>query len=324
MQDVANRVNEQRRLAAQGQTDPQPWSGPQAHVQTDFVIEEQPDDAVATQSQRQPHRPRHGQKPQRALPPAASGFPVESSTANQGLLAAAPTPGSTMPARPIGQVAPPSSSRRPQHALLEAAAPSSSEFSSGPQNSTAPAPNRSRHAAIEAAPTSSMGSLSSSQRAATSRAPYAALEAPPSRTSDNVIRQPQMPNAATKSPPTRQLAGLEAPPVAQTGPQGPIHQQQNVQAAHSRRQVQGAASQRQLEAPPAPAQPVHQQLQIGGASSQRQLEAPPSSSGSNTVTGRSLFGRVGMLRGALRVNSNDRQTGSGSGSGVRIATTRGL
>lgn len=49
MQDVANRVNQQRRIAGQMQQDPQPWQNPQHHVQTEFVIEELPDGVTVIQ-----------------------------------------------------------------------------------------------------------------------------------------------------------------------------------------------------------------------------------------------------------------------------------
>jgi hypothetical protein len=44
MQDVANRVNQQRRIEWEGQQDPQLWQTPQQHVQTEFVIEELPEE----------------------------------------------------------------------------------------------------------------------------------------------------------------------------------------------------------------------------------------------------------------------------------------
>ena len=49
MQDVANRVNQQKRIAGQMQQDPQPWQAPQHHVQTEFVIEELPDEITVVQ-----------------------------------------------------------------------------------------------------------------------------------------------------------------------------------------------------------------------------------------------------------------------------------
>jgi hypothetical protein len=44
MQDVTNRVNQQRRVEWEGQQDPQLWQTPQQHVQTEFVIEELPEE----------------------------------------------------------------------------------------------------------------------------------------------------------------------------------------------------------------------------------------------------------------------------------------
>jgi hypothetical protein len=48
MQDVAKRVNHQRRIAEQGQQDPQCWQRLQDHVQTEFVIEELPKENTET------------------------------------------------------------------------------------------------------------------------------------------------------------------------------------------------------------------------------------------------------------------------------------
>jgi hypothetical protein len=67
MQDVANRVSQQRRVAGHGQPGPRHSEAPQERVQTEFVVEELPDDAVATRS----YRPRqHGGRAYRQLPPA--------------------------------------------------------------------------------------------------------------------------------------------------------------------------------------------------------------------------------------------------------------
>jgi hypothetical protein len=69
MQDVASRVNQQRRVTRHGQPDPQSWQASQDRVQTDFVVEELPDDAVATRSRRAKHQSIRTQK---QLPPAAT------------------------------------------------------------------------------------------------------------------------------------------------------------------------------------------------------------------------------------------------------------
>jgi hypothetical protein len=68
MQDVANRVNQQRRVRGQGQPDPRTRQASRERVQTEFVVEEMPDDAVATRSHRAKH---HGVGPQKQLPPAS-------------------------------------------------------------------------------------------------------------------------------------------------------------------------------------------------------------------------------------------------------------
>ena len=67
MQDVANRVNQQRRVGEQGRPDPRTRQASQERVQTEFVVEELPDDAVATRSHRAKH---HGVRPQKQLSPA--------------------------------------------------------------------------------------------------------------------------------------------------------------------------------------------------------------------------------------------------------------
>jgi hypothetical protein len=64
MQDVANRVNQQRRIAGQGSRAPQPGQVPQDRVQTEFVIEELPDEGTTTQ----PPNPGYNSSAQRALP----------------------------------------------------------------------------------------------------------------------------------------------------------------------------------------------------------------------------------------------------------------
>lgn len=68
MQDAANRVNHHRRIAGQRQQDPQLWQTPQDHVQTEFVIEELPDEVTVI------HRRGAAEeaKPQSALPPSGN------------------------------------------------------------------------------------------------------------------------------------------------------------------------------------------------------------------------------------------------------------
>lgn len=67
MQDVANRVNQQRRISEQTQRSPQPQRALQSRAQTEFVIEELPDEDAATQ-----HNSRQDSRPQRALPVASA------------------------------------------------------------------------------------------------------------------------------------------------------------------------------------------------------------------------------------------------------------
>jgi hypothetical protein len=95
MRDVANRVNQQRRLGGQGQSNPQSSLASQHQVQTEFVVEELPDNAVATRSH---HARHHGSRTQRQLPPAeTSGHTAAASlsTTTQRALPSVPTPGAT-------------------------------------------------------------------------------------------------------------------------------------------------------------------------------------------------------------------------------------
>jgi hypothetical protein len=67
MQDVENRVNQQRRVGRQGPPDPRTRQASQDRVQTEFIVEELSDDAVATRSHRARH---HDSRMQNQLPSA--------------------------------------------------------------------------------------------------------------------------------------------------------------------------------------------------------------------------------------------------------------
>ena len=89
MRDVADRVNQQRRDGGQGQLGSQ---SVQNRVQTEFVVEELPDDAVATRA----HRARqHGRTQRRLLPAEMGGRPAgaTSSTITQLDVPASPQVG---------------------------------------------------------------------------------------------------------------------------------------------------------------------------------------------------------------------------------------
>jgi hypothetical protein len=98
MQDVANRVNQQRHVGRQGHPDSLSWQASQDRVsqdrvQTDFVVEELPDDAVATRS---PRARQQGSGLQKQLPPAEmSGHAAAAGplTTTQRTLSSAPTAG---------------------------------------------------------------------------------------------------------------------------------------------------------------------------------------------------------------------------------------
>jgi hypothetical protein len=66
MQDVASRVNQQGRISGQMQQSPQPWETPQGRVQTEFVIEEIPDEDTVSG----PQGVTNAATPQMALPSA--------------------------------------------------------------------------------------------------------------------------------------------------------------------------------------------------------------------------------------------------------------
>lgn len=68
MQDVANRVNQQKRIAGETQQHPRLWQTPQDHVQTEFVVEELPDEVTVTH----PHSAAKESKPQIAQPPVGN------------------------------------------------------------------------------------------------------------------------------------------------------------------------------------------------------------------------------------------------------------
>lgn len=194
MQDVANRVNQQRRIAGQRQQNPDAGQTPQGHVQTDFVIEELPDEGPPAS----PHSAGYDTRPQMTLPSAG----------HHG------TASTVAPAAEVNRISHP--------------APSTNEVPSGPvqrpATSNQPA-GRSQYAAIEAGRPQVSNSASSSQAhpAQSSRPQYAAISAPPATPSATMrpgpatqctVQGASRSNVQMHAAPSRpQPAAIEATPV---------------------------------------------------------------------------------------------------------------
>lgn len=263
MQDVANRVNQQRRLAGQMQQDPQPWQTPQRHVQTEFVIEELPDEVTVIQS----HGAAAEAKPQRTLSPAGdqgvgstftpgatqygNAYPTSAynevqSTSQGALVAGQPSGGSQYAAIEAGQ----------PHAYIGA-----SQHAHTPVSSIT---DSYRHAAIETTPMApnvpGNALAPSNMFVPTATSPSNALVPAASSTQYDLAQvHPQY--AAAQPAPTHEWGVHPSSPIGAARPQG------------------------QLEAAPAQMQ---QMQQISGFAPQKQLEAPPSSSVEYPTTGQEL------------------------------------
>jgi hypothetical protein len=263
IQDVANRANQQRRMAGQGNRAPQSGQVPQDRVQTDFVIEELPDEGSATQ----PPNPVSNSSTQRALP----------STGHYNS-------GSTM--APTARVN-----------VNTAPTTSANEVRSIPQQrpgATTQSPNRPQYAAIKAspvAPVASVGAVSLVDRSvpATTARPGSsnALTRPATSTQQRNVTYVQ-PQVATAHPtPTHGWSippsGLAPQPMALSMPQRQLEA-----TASSAPNLDIARAQNSNSMPRGAAQMAAQPRQIEAASSQRQLEAPPSSSAGYSATGQEL------------------------------------
>jgi hypothetical protein len=275
IQDVANRVNQQRRIAGPGNRAPQSGQIPQDRVQTEFVIEELPDEGSATQ----PPNPGYNSSAQRALPSAG-----HNNTGSAIAPRAVAQTSSSMPLqRPAASMQP---SGRSQYPAIEG------NSLQAPQRAES---GRTQPLAIGATPTVSASTATvqgrpNSHTQAASRGPQlAVLGAPPVA--------PTVPGNALALADRSTSANGSASP-------GTMPQQQNIAYAQPRPTPTHLGStnnismpprvQMQLEAAPsngqqlemARTQPVNlqnqgtaqtaaQPQQGGGIQSQRQLEAPP-------------------------------------------------
>jgi hypothetical protein len=314
MQDVAKRVNQQRRIAAQRQQEPLPGQGSQARVQTDFVAENLPyEPSVA-----QPRNAGSGSRSQGTLPPAGhqgmaspaapTAVPHKQSALASRTIEARPTPTQ----RSAALVEPPS---RPLKAAIEGVlpqavssktlvaynrpAPATQAPESGTRRSAAPAhatPVRHQQLALEQLsthvniPGNALASVDRTMPASTAAPGNAPL--PPAGNSQQRTGYVQ-PHATTALP-------------------APAHDQNVQRACPASRSVQPTTAHRQLEAAPsqnqalavtrpqsanlpnpnAPPQMVTQPRQIEGVSSQRQLESSPSSSAGYPTTGQELVHQI--------------------------------
>jgi hypothetical protein len=299
MQDVANRVNQQRRVAGQGQPNPRHSQAPQDRVQTEFVVGELPDDAVAASSHRARH---HGSRTQKQVPPAEMGGDTAvsgPSTTTERALSSATTVGALRS----------SQSSIPSHVPAVS------------QRSTAPTPDRAQIAPPNAT-TASVSSITIAENAlVTSRRPnpvlapqLRALEVSPAapgvpenslvRTERPVPRanmtmsqistprdtqrievpatQAQYNPVANVAPQEPRLRTLGAPPAApgvsehslarveRSVPRATLPSN-NILPPHTRQRIEVPAAQRQLVAPLAT---THQQILQQPSRHLRQIEPP--------------------------------------------------
>lgn len=247
MQDVANRVNQQRRLAGQMQQDPQHWQTPQQHVQTEFVIEELPDEVTVNH----PRNTANEAEPQRALSPAGN------QDIGSGFTPGAAQYGNAYPTSAYNEVQPTSqgalvagqSSGGSQYAAIEAGQqrPSGgvSQYGHMPVSSM---PDSYRHAAIEAAPMApnvpGNALTASNTFMPTATSPSNALMPAASSTQYDLAQV--HPQYATAQPaPTHEWGVYPSSPTGAARPQGQLEA-----APAQMQQIAGVAQQRQLEAPP--------------------------------------------------------------------------
>jgi hypothetical protein len=276
MQDVANRVNQQRRIAGQGHQAPQPGQVPQSRVQTEFMIEELPDKGPA----KQPRNAGNNSSTQRALPstgyhntgstmaPTAGSDvgPVTATVANEVRQAPLQRPGATMQ--------PPN---RPQYAAIE------------PVQLRTPQPR-----AIQASPVASVapvGALALLDRSvpATTVCPGSsnALTLPATSTQQRNVAYVHLQLATAQPTPTHGWSMPPSDPAQQ--PTAPSVPQRQLEAASRSTQDLGIAkAQHARSSNQGAAQIAAQPRQIEAASSQRQLEASPLSSPGYPATGQEL------------------------------------
>jgi hypothetical protein len=251
MQDVASRVNQQRRVAGHGQPYAQ---SAQDRVQTEFVIEELPDDTVATRSRRAKHQ---SSRTQKQLPPAeTSGHTVATSpsTTAQRVLSSALT----------------------QRALESNYSSATSRIPAISQRSpTVPAPVR----AQPTAPSAASGLVAQAGAADNTLVPSG-------KSNPVVDVTPQGPRlrALEASPAAPGISENSLTRVKRSVPRASLPSS-DVSPPQNLQRMDVPAAQRQLPAPPAPTrqeslqQPNRSLPEIKSpARQQRQLEAPPTQS----------------------------------------------
>jgi hypothetical protein len=260
IQDVANRVNQQRRVEWERQLDPQLWQTPQQHVQTEFVIEELPEEITVIHPRGAADEAKH----QSALSLAGNQNMGSRYTPEAGQHEVGYPTSAHNEVQPTSQTAPApiQYSGGSQHAAIEASHPQVP--AEVPQQAHMPAssiPNSYNHAAIEAPqmaphnPGTTLTATNSLVPAATG--PGSALVPATSSTQYDLAQfQPQY--AAAQPAQTYEWATSSANPIGAARPQG------------------------QLKAAPA------QMPQIAGVTSQLQLEAPGSSATGYPTTGQEL------------------------------------
>ena len=258
MQDVANRVNQQRRIAGQGQQDPRIWQTPRDHVQTEFVVEELPDEVTVMH----PHGATKEAKSQSALPPAGNQDPGSRFTPGAGQYGTAyPTSAynevqsTSQGALTTGQYASGS-----QYTAIEGGQPQTSvEVPQQPHVPVSSIPDTHRHAAIEAPPVAPNipGTVASANSFLPTGAGNAAM--PYASSAQQYGAAPgQLQLATAQSAPAHEWAASPSNLVGAAGPQG------------------------QLEAP------AVQMQHIAGVAPQLQLEAPSSSLTGHSIAGQEL------------------------------------
>jgi hypothetical protein len=259
MQDVANRVKQQRRIAGKGQQDPRIWQTPRDHVQTEFVVEELPDEVTVMH----PHGATKEAKSQSALPPAGNQDPGSRFAPGAGQYGTAyPTSvynevqSTSQGALTAGQYAGGSQYTAVEGGRQQAAV----EVSQQPHVPVSSIPDSHRHAAIEAPPMAP-------------NIPGTAL-APANSFLPTGAGNAAMPYASS----AQQYGATPGQLQFATAQSAPAHEW----AASPSNLVGAAGSQGQLEAP------AVQMQQIAGAAPQLQLEAPSSSSTGYPITGQEL------------------------------------
>jgi hypothetical protein len=258
MQGVANRVNQQRRIAAGRRQDPQPWQTPKNSVQTEFVIKGLPDEVTVVH----PRGAANEAEPQRALSPAGNQDIGSRHIPGAGQYGIAyPTSAYSEVASSQGAFAVDQSSGGSQYAAIEAGHPQASAEVS-----------QQAHVPVSSRPDSYRNTMIEAPQMAPNM-PGHALALPnmyqPTGAGNDVMPYASSPQQYGIVPGQLQLGAAQSAPTHEWG-------------ISSANPIGAARLQGQLEAAPA------QMPQIAGVASQLQLEAPTSSSMGFPTTGQEL------------------------------------